>query len=124
MYVLDSSALIELMKNSNKAHAIYKLVNESRVYTTSINIYELLLGLKQDERKKFSQLIDELSLLDFTSSDADKSVEIKQKLEESGNTIHILDIFIASICMNNNKVLVTLDNDFKRVSGLKLQLIG
>lgn len=119
MYLLDSSAIIELLHGTKSGEEIMKFIDNNHVCTTSINLYEVLMGENEKENEKISQFFSSVKILDFDENAARFSVELEKKLIRSGKNINKIDVLIAGICKSNNKLLVSLDNDFKRIEGLK-----
>ncbi len=119
MYLLDSSAIIELLHGTKSGEEIMKFIDNNPVCTTSINLYEVLIGENEKEREKISQFFSSVEILDFDENAARFSVEIEKKLIHSGKAINKIDILIAGICKSNNKILISLDNDFKRIESIK-----
>jgi predicted nucleic acid-binding protein len=58
-------------------------------------------------------------VLCFDKDAAIKSAAIEEELSGKGNMINKTDIFIAGICITKNMPIVTLDNHFKKIPGLK-----
>lgn len=119
MYLLDSSAIIEILHNTEKGKKIVALVDKNPVCTTSINVYEILLGEREKESEKINQFFSSLKILNFDDNSAKFSVELEKKLIRFGKTINKIDILIAGICKSNNKTIVSLDSDFKRIGDIK-----
>ena len=57
-----------------------------------------------------------------SSTASSKSANIYKALKSSGKMINELDILIAGICEANDELLITFDNDFKRIADLKVYL--
>ena len=121
MYLIDTSALIELLKPTELGAAILLEIGDSPVAISSVTRFEYLLyysGKKLEEEKN---VLRNLPVLDLTSDAADKSVDIEKLLRSKGKLINETDILIASICMVNNFSLVTLDKHFSNIPGLVIK---
>lgn len=123
MIMLDSSAVIEFLEESEKGNKIRKLVENDSSSVSTISINELLITSHGDENELIRNLLDGVHVFDFDEKAAYRSVEIEKEMRKKGNVIGKLDIFIAAICLENNLPLVTLDKDFRRVGGLKVLLV-
>lgn len=124
MYLLDSSAIIEILENSEIGNKIVALIGEKPVCSTSFSLYEVLLGVNEKNKEKIVKFFLSLDILDFDADAAEYSVDISKRLSNYGKIINKVDIFIAGICRSNNKVVVTLDFDFKKIEEIKSVILG
>lgn len=51
------------------------------------------------------------------------AIRIYGELKSKGIMINELDILIASIALARGEILITMDNDFKQISSLKLKIL-
>ena len=123
MYVLDSSAFIELMNESPAGKKIAGKIGNTPAITTVFTVNEIFIGAKGTQRKTIEKLFEGIEIIDYDKDSAIKSVEIEEILLKKGQAINKVDIFIAGICLSNDKTIVTLDKHFKRIPGLKSILI-
>ncbi|MBD3304421.1 PIN domain-containing protein [Candidatus Woesearchaeota archaeon] len=119
MYVLDSSAFIELLKESPAGKKIAEKIRDMPAITTVLTANEILIGAKGLQRKTLEKLFEGVEVIEYDKDSALKSVEIEEALMKKGQVINKVDMFIAGICLANNKQLVTLDKHFKRIPELK-----
>jgi len=118
--IFDTSTVLKILKDEKFLESL-KISEEVKI--TSITVYELLRGasyikLVQHSDKEINvilKLISELNVLPFTEEDARIASAIWAKLKKEGKTVSDADVLIASICINNNERLVTLDTDFLKV---------
>ena len=122
MYLLDSSAVIEILHNTESGKEIVSMIEKNAVCITSINVYEILRGENEKDGGKISQFFSSVEILNFDENAARFSVDLEKKLILSGKTINKIDILIAGICKSRNKILVSLDKDFKKIEGLKVAM--
>jgi predicted nucleic acid-binding protein len=123
MIILDTSALIEITKGSEKGAQIVSHIQEESYATTSINMHELLLLARSDEKKEFKEFLNAIKIYPYDRDCVEKSVFIERELMQKGKLINKLDILIASICLAQGAGILTLDEDFKRIPGLKAIII-
>ncbi len=124
MYVLDSSALIELIHDTPVAHTIGDILKDELLITTSISMHELLVGaLSEKQRFVLEGIFSIMRILPHDRPAAQQGALIEKELIKTGKKINDSDIFIAGICKAHNAELVTLDNDFTRIKGLKIHLV-
>jgi len=125
--LLDTDILSELFKGHStvKAKASEYLREHSRFTISHITQYEILKGLKA---KKAQKQIDAFLLfckvnivLPITDDVILLASDLYATLKEHGAIISDADIFVASIAITNNLVLVTNNiNHFSRIKGLRL----
>ena len=120
--MIDTSALIEIIKGTKKGEEIIKTYGDENMVTTSLTVHESLTGSKESEIKKLKEFFENIIILSYDFKSAEKSAEIEKELASDGRMINKMDILIASICIINNCSLITLDNDFKKIKDLKLVL--
>lgn len=123
MFILDTSAVIEILKGTKKGSQIINLVGTDPIAITVFSVYELFIGARDNEFGKIDKLFSETIILDFGKEAALESVKLGKELLKSGKPIEEIDIFIASICTSQNSVLVTLDKDFENIKTLGIKLI-
>lgn len=119
---LDSDVVIELLKGNPK---IVEIINSlpADFYLTTINIFEIWTGRIENETEKIIGLLSEFNILEFDKKSSLRAGDIRKKLKEKGELIDIRDVFIASICIQNNIELLTYNKKhFNRLEkfGLKL----
>jgi len=111
MILLDTDVLIEILeKRSKKGEDLYSAVVETgeSVCTTSLNIHELLYGLKK--YNKPTKALFQFPVLDYSKDDAQVSSDIECQLEKKGNSVRRTDAMIAAIAINRSISILTLDN--------------
>jgi predicted nucleic acid-binding protein len=117
---LDSDIFIDLLNNNKDT--LDKLNSlDADFYTTSINVFEIWMGKKNKDT--ISDLVSTLKIIDFTKESGLISANIKNKLQDKGQDLDIRDIFIGSICINEEIELMTKNTKhFERMNpfGLKL----
>jgi len=126
MIALDTDVLIEILdKKSEKGNEALAKVLQSgeQVFTTAINIHEILYGLH-----KFGKPVKEillLPILDYSKKDAVLSSKIELEAEKKGKSIRRTDAMIAAIIINNGAMLYTFDlNHFDPIKALGLKLFS
>ncbi|MBP1357646.1 MAG: type II toxin-antitoxin system VapC family toxin [Sulfolobus sp.] len=122
MAILDSSVIIELLRGNEKIIREVEKLNE-RLNTTLINFYEVVRGVKGKKREKVINFFKEMDLYPLDLEASMRAIRIYDELKSKGAMINELDILIASISMVRNEILITLDQDFKQISYLKLRIL-
>ena len=117
MLVLDTSAMIEIAKGTERGLKIGEFLKGKMFTTTSFSVYEALF--REKGTQKISEMIDLMGVISFDKESARISIETERELKKSGKMINLLDIFIAAICINHGHEIVTCDEDFRKISKLK-----
>lgn len=125
-HFLDSNIIIDLFRGNNEIEAFLKQNNS--VSVPVIVVGELLFGVENalNPNKHFKQVKD--FLFDFKTVNVDEETakiygEIKAKLKKAGKPIPDNDIWIASLSIQHNSILVTNDTHFKNINLLKTKQI-
>ncbi len=123
MYLLDSSAIIELLADTNKAKKVEDLLGKTPIATTTISYVEVISGIKGNAIVGALEFFNSVLLLDFDIAAANESVWIEKELKRNGQMIGRSDLFIAGICKQSKLPLVTCDGDFKRVKSITVHVV-
>lgn len=123
MYVLDSSAIIELLADTEKAKKIENILGKSPVATTTISYVEVISGIKGKGIVGTLEFFNSVLVLDFDIAAANESIWIEKELKRNGQLIGRSDLFIAGICKQTKFPLVTCDADFKRVKSIIVHVV-
>ena len=127
MRCLDSDFLVETLRGNIEIKEMKTNIYHEKLFTTSINAYEILYGARTSEKNKENmieakKLLSSLSILDFDEKAADVSSKIDVELTRKGLKIDLKDILIASICIANDVPLMTRNTShFSRISDLKAE---
>lgn len=126
MVCLDTDLLVGLVRNNPAAvKTISELEQESLpLSTTSITAYELLKGAETSANPKenvqlLKNILSNLHVLDFDAPSSEKASRIYKELNSSGILTGEFDILIASVCIVNDETLISNDEHFGRIKGLK-----
>ncbi|MBR5913253.1 MAG: PIN domain-containing protein [Selenomonadaceae bacterium] len=126
-YLLDSSAVIDLIRGNEKVLNEYnrKLIERNKFFICPIIYYEVMRGFKVlnggkriETFLKFYQMWDNLQMEDSAMM---KAAEIYVKLRK-GQTVEDNDIFIAAVAIVNDCTLITAnEKHFSRIDELKFE---
>ncbi len=122
MTVLDTNFLIDVLRDKGNPEAMLDIIEYPK--TTTINVFELYFGAERSVKKEESisnikSLIKSMEILEFDLPAAAKAANIHARLKNSGVSLDIEDILIAGIVMANNEELLTRDDHFSRIPGLR-----
>lgn len=123
MYLLDTSALLEILYGTEKGINITKTISGMPLSTTSITLHEVAIGESQEDLKKILPFFDSIEILPFDKDSALLSSEIEKDLQKKGRMINRVDIFIAGICKKHNVMLITLDKGFRNINSVTSKII-
>jgi len=128
VYILDTDVCIEILRaNRIVINKITTLPDNTRLFTSVINASELFHGaynsrhpaLRIGEVKEFLQ---GLEVLPLNLEACEKYGELKTRLKIHGVVIPDIDLFIASIALVHNLVLVTHNiSHYQRIKELVLE---
>ncbi len=119
MLVLDSSAVIEVIRGTELGENVLSLVKNTQVAITSFTIHEIMV-IKDS---KALELLRSFHVFDYGFEDALESAKIENELKLKGSLVNQVDIFIAGICRRNGFKLLTSDKGFLKINGLDVELL-
>ncbi|HPP40975.1 MAG TPA: PIN domain-containing protein [Syntrophorhabdaceae bacterium] len=110
----DTSVWIEFFKKDSEiGDKLSSLLAEGSVTICGIVIFELLQGIKSDKEKSIIlNAISELPYIEMDSSLWQKSAMLAASLRRKGITLPLSDVIIASIVLEHNLSIFTLDKHF------------
>ena len=121
MFILDSSAIIEIAHDSELGKKVVDIVGDEKVYITSLSVNEVLFSEK--DTAKMEEFIKNTYVFNFDKEAAKISVKIEKDLKKTGKMINKIDTFIAAISIQTNSTLIACDNDFKKIAGLRCTIV-
>jgi len=123
-YVLDTNAVIALMKGDQRFIAKLKQHAPTDICMTSITLHELYYGACKSQRRADNLARIEalrLEVLPLDEQDAISAGEVRASLAAAGTPIGPLDALIAGAALARDLTLVTHNTgEFERVSDLRL----
>lgn len=123
-YLLDTNIVIEILSgNVQIAEKIKELAGFSLCTTVLgelyVGVYRVSNKIKHE--KKLLDFLGYCKVILTDTSTSQKFGEISASLYKKGKPIPSNDIWIASIAIQHDLILVTRDNHFKEVEGLKIE---
>ena len=120
--LLDTNIIIDWFRGDEKT---ISFLNNFDFEIPVIVIGELFYVAENSSKKAkhFEQIksfIKEVSIINSTNETAKIYASIKSQLKQEGKPIPENDIWIAAIAIENNKSLVTNDQHFTLIKGLKI----
>jgi predicted nucleic acid-binding protein len=127
MPALDTDILVSLLKGAPDAIQKVREIEESgrRISTTIITVYELLKGAylssrPQENLPKVRDSISNLQVLELSFGATEEAAKTYKDLRDRGKPIGEFDLLIAAIVKFNGESLVSRDEHFNSIRGMKL----
>ncbi len=127
MKCLDTTFLIDFLKNRTEAIKKAEEIKEDVVITTTINVFEALQGFYFESNEKKIEILNDflntIEILPLNLSASFQAAQIRAKLMNQGKDINVLDSLIAGTMLANNcNTIVTRNKDhFERIKGIKVE---
>lgn len=123
-YLLDTNIIIALFANDTAVNN--QLVNAEEVFIPSIAIGELFYGARKSVRsqgnlERIEEFIARNTVIGCNVATARQYGEIKNKLRLKGRPLPENDLWIASIAVQYNLILVTRDAHFQEIENLQTE---
>ena len=118
MIMLDTSSVIEVLRKTQKGDKILREISGKDICLPVFAVHELFLGNGRGEK----DIVEKFPVLAFEKEHGIRSSQIYSLLSHSGELIELVDIFIASIALENNIEFITCDRDFEKIRGLKVKV--
>lgn len=127
MWLFDSSFLIDLMKHDPGAIRKAREVDETAYIKaiSAVTVHEVLRGFfylgNREKIRLAESVISKFEVIPYTPEIARKSAEIDAELIKTGEAIPFSDIAIATTAIFFDLTLVTRDEHFRRIRGLRIE---
>lgn len=126
--ILETTFVIDFLKGRENAKTKIRNLIEQNISTelASPTVFELYGGLTQfskgeKEQQKMISFLDGIAVYPLDNESARIAGIIDGKLMKSGLEIDAEDAMIAGIALANNKKVLTRDEHFSRIEGLKIE---
>jgi len=120
--LVDTSVWIEFFKHeSPTGKKLEALIVRNSVWICGTVLFELLQGVKSETEK--TTILDALSDLEYAEMSKTlwkKSDGLAASLKKKGVTLPLSDILIASIAIEHNLSVFTLDKHFEQIPGVRI----
>ncbi len=130
MKLLDTTFLIDVLRDKpGVKDKIFELALEAALYTTEVNVFELIYGVyagKTDAKKALelaTQLIDGLTVLPLDRKSAIRAATIAGTLHRKGRIIEDNDALTAGIALSRGITTIVTRNGehFGRISEITVE---
>jgi len=127
-YLLDTCVVSDFVKGEQNTLNKLKLISPTDLFISSLTVMEIKYGLAINPAKaiKIQPLIEtfliSITVLNFTSQEAEKAAEIRSILKIAGSPIGSYDVLIAATAVTYNHIVVTSNvGEFQRVPNLLIE---
>jgi tRNA(fMet)-specific endonuclease VapC len=128
MYFVDTNICIYYLKGKFIfVEEYFKNIPLNEIKIPVIVKAELLFGIEKSKQKDenktiFNNFIKAFEVVNLNDKALDYYAKIRNELEHTGNIIGANDLFIASIVLAHDGILVTNNtNEFERINGLRIE---
>lgn len=120
--IVDTSILIEFFKGTEGiAGEVSSLLQENRVIITGIVLAELLQGMKNlKEELMLDDFLLAVTMLELTTNIWLKAGKLALSLRRKGISLPLTDVAIATLAIEHNLSVFTLDRHFEQIPNLKI----
>jgi tRNA(fMet)-specific endonuclease VapC len=120
--LVDTTIWIEFFRGGSKiADHLEMLLKESAVSTCGIVMFEVLQGIKSEsEKNKILDILLTLPYIEMMKKLWQSAAALSILLKNNGSNLPLSDILIASIAIENDLPIYTIDNHFTQIPNLKL----
>jgi predicted nucleic acid-binding protein len=121
----DTSIWIEFFRTrSDVGEHLASMLQHNLVWTCGIVLFDLLQGIRSEREKAvILESMQELPYIEMTQSLWNKSAALSVLIRQKGLTLPHSDIFIASIAIEHNLAIFTLDKHFEQIPEVKIYKI-
>jgi predicted nucleic acid-binding protein len=121
--LVDTCAWIEYFKSRSSAlkQTVEELLLTEQVCSCGPVLYELSQGIKSDkERAMLTDAFAALRYVEMNEALWFKAGELSTLIKRQGKTLPLSDILIASLALEHDLTVLTVDKHFEQIPGLKL----
>ncbi len=131
-YLLDTSILIDLLRQKSKTWEFLTKHSEDKFFTSSICEAEVWEGVFREEKTNFEKrrkaleelLVSLFQIIPFDSNQAQIAGQIRSSLSVKGEGVGDLDVLIAASAIGNDAILLTNNiKHFSRIRNLQVQTV-
>jgi predicted nucleic acid-binding protein len=120
--LVDTSAWVGFFRGTSKtADAVAELIEKGQASICGVISYELIHWAKSEEEAlHLSSVLSALHYIEMTSDLWVKAGNISAGLRSKGMTLPMSDLLIGAIALEHGLEVLTLDDHFTSIPGLKL----
>ena len=120
--VVDTDVLIDFLRGGKKVQVfLLSAVEESVIYCSAITVAEIHAGMRESERRKTTDLIDSLNIVDVTREIAEKAGAYRR--HEKRKSIELDDCLIAATAFIKGAFLATRNVKHYPMDDIKKEIV-
>lgn len=122
MVVVDSTVWIDYLRfDSEIGRRLDELLERREVVLTGIVLAEILQGASGDkDHEQLQTALDAAVYVDISKAAWIRVGRLARELRKAGQALPLTDLAIASVALEEDHELFTLDTDFQRIPNLRL----
>lgn len=120
-FLVDTDVIIWFLRGKKEAISLFEKIGLPSC--SSISIIEVLLGTKEDEKKKTSEFLNSLDVYPVDQETANLTGEYIRNYRKKGIVLEIPDVIIGATCILHNLILVTYNTRHYPFKELKIYQI-
>lgn len=120
--LVDTCIWIEFFKPTSEiGNKLETLILENSIWLCGVVLFELTQGVKSEvEKTNILRTLSNLKYAEMSKSLWQKAGELSASLKKKGINLPLSDIFIATIAIDYNLPIFTLDKHFEQISTIKI----
>ena len=124
-YLLDTTWIVEYLRGNPETISRIQELQEEGLAVSIISMAELYEGVFRSNQPEANEealkdFVSAVTVLEVTEDMARRYGEEKARLVRQGTVIGALDLLIAATAQTHGLILLTNDQDFGRIPGLRL----
>ena len=124
-YLLDTTWIVEYLRGNPETISRIQELQEEGLAVSIISVAELYEGVFRSNQPEANEealkdFVSAVTVLEVTEDMARRYGEEKARLLRQGTVIGALDLLIAATAQTHDLILLTNDQDFGRIPGLRL----
>jgi predicted nucleic acid-binding protein len=119
MKLVDTSAWIEFLRRRGAAitkQAVARLIQEDAAAYSCPIAFELISGVRQEEESDLERALSFSRHIPFQPDDWRMAASWERKLREQGVTVPRNDLFVATVAMHHDLIVVCRDTHFDMIA--------
>jgi len=123
--IVDTSVLIDFLKGEDQVfNAVTRLLEKKHIAITGIIIAELLQGIKNTKEEQIiAELLTGIEIFEADTALWIKAGRLSASLRRKGINLPLTDVVIATLAIEHNFSVFTLDKHFEQIPGVKIYKI-
>ncbi|MBI5226365.1 type II toxin-antitoxin system VapC family toxin [Candidatus Micrarchaeota archaeon] len=121
-YLLDTSAILHILRGTPEGLRIAQLIQDSDVLTSVVCYCESLNNSHLTWIERAELFLSKVTVLPVDLSEGQLAKKIQFECRKKGKMVPTLDSLVAATAMKNDAEVVAVDSDFERIDGLKKHL--